>query len=190
MTKKSYPEFISETKVKMLKQVQHDKKCHPEFISGSLFKYYKNVSGKSLLHVLVKRFIVLQYCICIQCFFVILLMHQNDTEWVKLMNDLEKKMVNILSDLRENHHVIGIKAEFEAEGTRLEEALRLKEIVTKAGLELTIKIGGCEAIKDMFDAKVIGVGTIVAPMIETAYAMKKFVNAARFVFPPLDRKRL
>ena len=73
------------------------------------------------------------------------------------MNQLEKKMVETLIDLKENHHVLGIKAEFEAEGTRLEEALRLKEVVTKAGLDLTIKIGGCEAIKDMYDARTIGV---------------------------------
>ena len=80
------------------------------------------------------------------------------------MNKLEKQMVETLKDLKSNHHVIGIKAEFEAEGTRLEEAMRLKEVVTKAGLEMTIKIGGCEAMKDMYDAKVIGVNAIVAPM--------------------------
>ena len=68
------------------------------------------------------------------------------------MNALENKMLDVLKDLKENNHVIGVKAEFEAEGTRIEEALRLKEVVTKAGLELTIKIGGCEAIKDMYDA--------------------------------------
>ena len=89
------------------------------------------------------------------------------------MNLLEKKMVETLLDLKENHHVLGIKAEFEAEGTRLEEALRLKEVVTKAGLDLTIKIGGCEAIKDMYDARTIGVAAIVAPMIETPYAKEK-----------------
>lgn len=104
------------------------------------------------------------------------------------MNQLEKKMVDTLIDMRENHHVIGIKAEFEAEGTRLEEALRLKEVVTKAGLELTIKIGGCEAIKDMYDARTIGVSAIVAPMIETPYAMKKYVQATKFVFPEEERK--
>lgn len=103
------------------------------------------------------------------------------------MNSLEKKMVDALKDLRENHHVLGVKAEFEAEGTRMEEALRLKEIVTKAGMELTIKIGGCEAIKDMFDARLIGVGTIVAPMVETAYAMKKYVNAVDYVFPKEEK---
>lgn len=104
------------------------------------------------------------------------------------MNKLEKKMLNTLLDLKENHHVVGVKAEFEAEGTRMEEALRLKEVVTRAGLELTIKVGGCEAIKDMFDARVIGVNTIVAPMIETAYAMKKYVQATNFVFPQEERK--
>ena len=104
------------------------------------------------------------------------------------MNKLEKKMLNTLLDLKENHHVVGVKAEFEAEGTRMEEALRLKEVVTKAGLELTIKIGGCEAIKDMFDARTIGVNTIVAPMIETAYAMKKYVQATKYVFPEEEHK--
>ena len=104
------------------------------------------------------------------------------------MNSLEKKMVEILSDLKQNHHITGIKAEFEAEGTRLEEAMRLKEVVTKADLELTIKVGGCEAIKDMYDARSIGVNTIVAPMIETPYAMKKYFKAAKFIFPDDERK--
>lgn len=98
------------------------------------------------------------------------------------MNTLEHKMLDTLKDLRDNYNALGIKAEFEAEGTRLEEALRLKDLVSRAGLELTIKIGGCEAIKDMFDAKVIGVDSIVAPMIETPYAMQKFVEAIRKVF--------
>lgn len=98
------------------------------------------------------------------------------------MNSLEHKIVDTLKDLKENHCVLGIKAEFEAEGTRLEEALRLKDVVSRVGLDLTIKIGGCEAIKDMYDAKVIGIDTIVAPMIETPYAMQKFVEANRKVF--------
>lgn len=99
------------------------------------------------------------------------------------MNTLEKRMLETLIDLKENHHVLGIKAEFEAEGTRMEEALRLKEVVTKAGLDMTIKIGGCEAVKDMYEARTIGVNTIVAPMIESPYAAKKYIMATHKVFP-------
>lgn len=106
------------------------------------------------------------------------------------MNFLEKKMVDTLIDLRENHNVIGVKAEFEAEGTRMEEALRLKEVITRAGLDLTIKIGGCEAIKDMYEAKVIGVSKIVAPMIESDYALKKFMLATKLAFDEEERKEV
>ena len=98
------------------------------------------------------------------------------------MNSLEFKMIDVLKDLKENHSVLGVKAEFESEGARFEEVLRLKDIVSKAGLELTIKIGGCEAIKDMLDAKNIGAKNIVAPMIESEYAMRKFVNATKNLF--------
>lgn len=104
------------------------------------------------------------------------------------MNNLEKKMVDVLMDLRENHHVIGVKAEFEAEGTRLEESLRLKEVVTKAGLDLTIKIGGCEAIRDMYEARVIGVNTIVAPMVESPYALTKYLKSIKTSFPEEERR--
>ena len=114
----------------------------------------------------------------------------NDFNKGLFMNILEAKMLDILVDLHENHNVESIKAEFEAEGTRLEEALRLKEIVTKAGLDLTIKIGGCEAIKDMYDARAIGANTIVAPMIESSYALKKYVQALNFVFPQEERKQI
>ena len=106
------------------------------------------------------------------------------------MNSLENKMVETLIDLKENHCVVGVKAEFEAEGTRLEEALRLKEVVTRAGLDLTIKIGGCEAVKDMYDARTIGVSTIVAPMIESPYAVQKYLQAVKMAFPEEERQAM
>jgi 4-hydroxy-2-oxoheptanedioate aldolase len=106
------------------------------------------------------------------------------------MNKLENKMVEVLKDLKKNHHVSGVKAEFEAEGTRIEEALRLKEVITKSGLELTIKIGGCEALKDMYDARSIGVNRIVAPMIESPYALKKYLAATKLAFPKDERENI
>lgn len=98
------------------------------------------------------------------------------------MNLIEKKMVQLLMELKDKHGVAGVKAEFEAEGTRSEEAMRLKEISLRAGLEMTIKIGGCEAIKDMFEAGSLGTKHLVAPMVETPYALKKFLAATRLAF--------
>lgn len=99
------------------------------------------------------------------------------------MNLMERKMVDCLKDLRDNHAVIGVKMEFEAEGTRLEEAMRLKEVSMTAGLSLTTKVGGCEAVKDMFDAAALGTHCLVGPMVESAYALKKFIHATRIAFP-------
>jgi 4-hydroxy-2-oxoheptanedioate aldolase len=102
------------------------------------------------------------------------------------MNYLEKQMVSLLSELREHYHVSGLKAEFEAEGTRMEEAMRLKDVASAVGLGLNIKIGGCEAIKDMFDAISLGAERIIGPMIETPYALKKFLGATKVAFGPLQ----
>jgi 4-hydroxy-2-oxoheptanedioate aldolase len=98
------------------------------------------------------------------------------------MNLLERKMVDCLMDLRDNHSVIGVKMEFEAEGTRIEEAMRLKEVSMAAGLTLTTKVGGCEAVKDMFDARSLGTHYLVGPMVESAYALKKFIAATKIAF--------
>ena len=98
------------------------------------------------------------------------------------MNELEKRMVGLLAEMKQKYHVIAVKAEFEAEGTRMVEAMRLKDVASMAGLPLNIKIGGCEAIKDMLDTIGLGAERIIGPMIETPYALQKFIRAAQMVF--------
>jgi hypothetical protein len=93
-----------------------------------------------------------------------------------------RRLLDILKEGHQKYGFIGTKAEFEAEGTRRNELIELAILTARADLELTLKIGGCEAISDLQDAKIFGANNIVAPMIETAYALKKFIDATRKLF--------
>lgn len=99
------------------------------------------------------------------------------------MNRREIKCVEILTDLIVNYGAIGVKTSFEDEGALFSETIRLKEICNQAGTKLTLKIGGPEAIRDIKDSYIIGVKGLVAPMIESPFAVKKFVNAVYNTLP-------
>ena len=92
------------------------------------------------------------------------------------MNPIEKQMIAILKELRQNYGVTAVKASLEAEGIRFDELLRTKEIVMSAGVGLTVKLGGCEALTDLRMTKMMGVNSIMAPMIESKFALEKFLD--------------
>jgi 4-hydroxy-2-oxoheptanedioate aldolase len=99
------------------------------------------------------------------------------------MNILEREMVVVLRELKEKYGVFEIKAEFEAEGSRMEEMMRLKDVTTTVGLPIILKIGGVEAVTDVYNGLAIGVKGIVAPMGETPYALSKFTNLIKNMVP-------
>lgn len=104
------------------------------------------------------------------------------------MNSLEYEMIEVLKRLKNDFGVFEIKAEFEAEGSRMEEMMRLKDVTSFVGLPIIIKIGGVEAVTDIYNALSIGVKGIIAPMAETSFALSKWLNLIRNMVPPDNAK--
>lgn len=98
------------------------------------------------------------------------------------MNATQEKMLDTLKELKETYNILAVKAEFEAEGSRTDELVMLNEIVFRADMKMFIKIGGCEAVRDLDQCRLLGASGIMAPMIETPFAMHKFVGAAKKVY--------
>ena len=104
------------------------------------------------------------------------------------MNILEYEMIELLKPLKEKYGVFEIKAEYENEGSRQDELMRLKDVADKLDLPIILKIGGVEAVTDIYSALALGVKGIIAPMAETAFAAGKFLNAID-TFVPDDNEK-
>lgn len=107
--------------------------------------------------------------------------NQDQVEIRRLMDDQLNNMVKILLK-NKDYGQVAIKAEFEAEGTTSKELLKLKELSRIVELPLVIKIGGCEAIRDLYECQELGIGKVVAPMIESQYAAHKYIKALDRVY--------
>ena len=69
-----------------------------------------------------------------------------------------------------------LKGEFEAEGLSREE-VAVEVIFARArGVDYLVKIGGCEAKSDVDYLARLGVNSVVAPMIESGFAMSKYMD--------------
>ena len=86
------------------------------------------------------------------------------------------KLQVILRQLK-NLGCSGIKVSFEDEGALLNEIITMRYLTASTGIELSVKIGGCEAKRDIVDCIDISCDAIVAPMIESVFSLKKFITS-------------
>jgi|TARA_R110001592_G_scaffold114664_2_gene314694 4-hydroxy-2-oxoheptanedioate aldolase len=88
-----------------------------------------------------------------------------------------KNLVTKLKLLHKNYNVIGIKQSTEDEGAKYNDILTMRRITELCDLKLSIKIGGCEAKNDINFCRSINAEGIVAPMVESKFALQKFIES-------------
>tara|TARA_B100001059_G_scaffold127643_1_gene127518 strand:+ start:144 stop:896 length:753 start_codon:yes stop_codon:yes gene_type:complete len=88
-----------------------------------------------------------------------------------------KELISSLLQLNKDYNVIGIKQSTEDEGALHNDILLMRRITELCNLKLSIKIGGCEAKSDINFSNYIGANGIVAPMVESEFALQKFIES-------------
>lgn len=101
------------------------------------------------------------------------------------MNELKQ----VLKKLK-NYGICGIRTDMASEVVSEEEFVTFKQFCTDFDLKYNIKIGGCDALTDIYAAKNGGADTIICPMIETDYALQKFVDNCKQVYEDLNKINL
>lgn len=92
------------------------------------------------------------------------------------MEKLYQKLQNFIND-----GLIGIKQSFEDEGALLDDIKTIRKLTKLNNLKLSVKIGGCEAKSDIHECRYMEVDGIVAPMIETEFALQKFIESVSHI---------
>ena len=100
----------------------------------------------------------------------------------------QKELLRELKQLKSKYNVVGIKSSFEDEGVQFNELIRLKQLCNLSNIVFNVKIGGCEAISDINNCMLLDTDGIVAPMIESPFALEKFITSVNDNVPPQLRK--
>tara|TARA_Y100001970_G_C14243061_1_gene866118 strand:+ start:891 stop:1670 length:780 start_codon:yes stop_codon:yes gene_type:complete len=86
-----------------------------------------------------------------------------------------KKIIFLLKRLKK-FNAVAVKQSLEDEGASFEDLMVMKKVTEKAKIHLNVKIGGCEAKNDIYFCEKLNVTGIVAPMVESPYALRKFLQ--------------
>ena len=91
----------------------------------------------------------------------------------------ENSLIKSLKKLKKSFKIEGIKSEFEAEGSSNENIIKLRSLTNLVGTQLHVKIGGVEAINDIYFCIESSVDGVIAPMVETKFGLKKFIDSIK-----------
>jgi len=74
-------------------------------------------------------------------------------------------------------NLVSIKTSFEDEGADFIEVLFLKTFCDRNNIPIVLKISGGEAIRDIKDANKMQIKKLVAPMLESKFALEKYIQS-------------
>lgn len=94
-----------------------------------------------------------------------------------------------LGKLADDGVFVALKTGTEAEDMSFED-IRIMRALSRDIVPLVVKIGGPEARNDIRELVDIGVDGLIAPMIESPYALKKFIQTLHEITAPLHFERL
>ena len=92
------------------------------------------------------------------------------------MKDLQDKLLEL-----KTLGIVGVKQSTEDEGALHQDISLIRDITRSCDLKLSVKIGGCEAITDISFCDSINVDGVVAPMVESEFALQKFTESVSFL---------
>lgn len=93
-----------------------------------------------------------------------------------------RELTKPVGELIERGLLAGFKVETEAEGADWQQIGFLQALSAACGLSLTVKVGGCEARTDLLSCRKLGITSVTAPMVESAFAVTKFRDAISDVY--------
>lgn len=88
----------------------------------------------------------------------------------------EEKIIKNIKNLK-NLGAVALKASFEDEGVSDSDLGDLILLSNAADLRVYVKIGGCEANRDIDACIRYNINTLVAPMVESSFAVSKFLDS-------------
>ncbi len=101
-----------------------------------------------------------------------------EKEYPEYWSESEKQLRNMFKEMKEKHGMIALKLGTEVEDCSFEYIDYLNKL-TRGIMPVVVKIGGPDARNDMRKMLEIGVSGIIAPMVESYYGLKDYIEALK-----------